>query len=431
MPEHEHWALAVPVLAALGTLLVLSLIGWLVFRRRAVRELIRLPFFFLSVAVAALVFLRTAPALEQRGYVLGIAIAALAAGVIHFVVTLIFVRIFSRRREILYPPLLRNVLLGLIYIAILLLAIKGFVPEFSLTPMLVTSGILSLIVGLALQDILGNFLAGVVLTIEKAFRTDDWIRTGELRGKVVAVTWRTTKLRTMDNDYLIIPNRLIGAAELTNYNYPTTLHRVRVQIGLPYETLPKLAEDALLGAAQRVEGVRKRPAADVFLLDFADSSITYELAFWVDDPDNRYLITSNVRREIFYSLKRHGISVPFPIRHIYSHEGREAEQVWKESYHHRLTVVAGPVKGLEFPVQGEELVIGRAEECGVELRDPSISKQHARLVRRDERWLVEDMGSRHGTLLNDRPVEGAELLRSGDEVRVGGSTLRFEEIIST
>jgi small-conductance mechanosensitive channel len=425
----ETWDLARPILLTLGSFLALFLAGRLALRRQAASELLWIPYLFLSGALCLwFFFLPDDPG--ARRYAVALALGLLVSGGIHLVVSFFFSRFFSRRRELRFPPLLRNVILGISYAAILLLCVKMLNRDFSLTPLLVTSGVLSLIVGLALQDILGNFLAGVVLTVERPFQIDDWIDTGEYKGRVVGVTWRTTKILTRDNDYLVIPNRRVADATLLNRNSPTAVHQIRLPIGLPYATLPSQADEALLDAARRVPEVLHSPAPQVFLTDFGESSIDYELAFWVDTPDLSYLIANKVRREIFYSLKRFGISVPFPRREVYAHEGEEPAQLWKEDYRFRLSVVEGPVKGLVFPVRGEECVIGRAEGCAVELMDPSISKHHARLTWKGGSYVIEDLESAHGTLVNGRPASG-QALRSGDEIKLAASLLRFEEIVNT
>ncbi|MGH0034156.1 MAG: mechanosensitive ion channel domain-containing protein [Myxococcota bacterium] len=429
MEGSETWILARPILAALGSFVVLFILGWFYVRRRAASELLWVPYLFSSAAFSLwFFFLPEDP--TARSYAVSVAIGLLISAVIHLVTTFFLSHFFSRKREIRFPPLLRNVVLGFSYAVILLLCVKMLNRDFSLTPLLVTSGVLSLILGLALQDILGNFLAGVVLTVEKPFKIDDWIEAGEYRGVVVGVTWRTTKILTRDNDYLIIPNRIIADSALVNRAYPTSIHQKRIEIGLPYATLPSQAEQALLEAAGRVRDVLRSPPPQVWMTDFADSSIVYELGFWVDKPDALVAITSQVRREIFYALKRYGISVPFPVREVYNREGVEPSSQWMEDYRFRLSVIDGPLRGLSFPVRGAECFIGRSEDCGVELMDPSISKRHAALRLDGERYAIEDLGSAHGTRVNGRPAAG-QTLRSGDEISLGASTLRFEEVVVT
>src|SRR4030095_9194813 len=111
-----------------------------------------------------------------------------------------------------------------------------------------------LALGLALQPILGNFFAGLVISLEKPFRINDWIRVGDDEGRVVAITWRTTHLRPPHNDNIVIPNGKIADERVLNYYYPHPMHLERVYVGVHYKTPPYRAKRALLEAAVGVAG---------------------------------------------------------------------------------------------------------------------------------------------------------------------------------
>jgi hypothetical protein len=136
---------------------------------------------------------------------------------------------------------------------------------------------------------------------------------------------------------------------------------------------------------------------------------------------------SDIRKEIFYSLKRYGISIPFPVRTIYQYEGKPVAEEWKETYRHRLYVQSGHLEKAIFPLAEKTVKIGRGAECEIDLHDPSISKDHAKIDFKDGRYLITDLGSKHGTFVNDIKIEKRKLM-SGDEIRIGDSRLRFEEI---
>ena len=104
------------------------------------------------------------------------------------------------------PPLLPAAVMTLIYMVTAFVTLRFTFPKLDVAPLIATSAVTSLVLGLALQPILGNFFAGLVITLEKPFRLNDWIRVGDHEGRVVAITWRTTHLRTRDNDNLVIPN---------------------------------------------------------------------------------------------------------------------------------------------------------------------------------------------------------------------------------
>jgi small-conductance mechanosensitive channel len=204
------------------------------------------PYQFITVSGTFWLFIRLAGLTTLDGYAAALFVAAVIGGMIHIVFAFVFTVFFSRQRDIHLPPLMRNVLLVFTYAAILVIALKLTVPGFSLSPLILASGVLSLVVGLALQDVLTNLIAGVTLSMEKPLRKDDWVVIGDEEGKVVEITWRTTKLLTRRNDYIIFPNKLVAERELRNYKYPSRLHRPIVEIGLPYSTLPSIAEEMTL-----------------------------------------------------------------------------------------------------------------------------------------------------------------------------------------
>ena len=402
-------------------------LSWILAKRQWFSIWIKRPFQFFSLSVTIWLFFRIARLDALERYAAALLVAAAVGGAVHIVVSFLFTVFFSRRRDIHLPPLLRNVILGVTYVAILLVALKAADPSFSLSPLLVASGVLSLVLGLALQDVLSNLIAGVTLSVEKPLRTDDWVMIEGQEGKVVEITWRTTKILTRQNDYIIYPNRLVAEKALCNFNYPSSVHWEFIQVGLPYATLPSIAEEALLEAASRVPGVLNNLHPKVSLIRFDESSITYGLWLPIDDYDNLRLILSDVRKEVYYALKRYGVVIPFPIRTVHLHEGQPPSVEWKEMYRHRLKVLSGRRQGDSFPLDRERILLGRGETCDVDLRDPTSSHEHARLVLQDGHYFIEDAGSKHGTFVNGKPVERRKL-RSGDEITIGESVLRFEEI---
>ena len=414
-------AIAGPVL--IGTFLL----SWVLGKRQWFSVWVKRPFQFFSFSAATWLFFHFSHFPSMEEYAAALVIAAALGGVVHIVVSFVFAVFFSRRRDIHLPPLLRNVILASTYLIILAVALKAAVPDFSLSPLLVASGVLSLVLGLAFQDVLSNLIAGVTLSVERPLRRDDWVSIGGREGKVVEITWRTTKILTRQNDYAIFPNRLVAERELHNYSYPSSLHRSIIEVGLPYSTLPTLAQQALLEAAGKVPGVIRSPRPVVLLGSFDDSAITYKLVVSIEDYDNVWLILSDVRKEMYYTLKRYGIVIPFPIRTVQLHPGQPPSTEWKEPYNHRLQVLSGRRYGEFFPLADAPVLIGRGEQCEIDLRDPVASKDHATILFKDGEYRIEDSGSKHGTMVNGKQVDKKKL-RSGDEITIGDSTLRFEAI---
>ena len=130
------------------------------------------------------------------------------------------------------------------------------------------------------------------------------------------MNWRSTRLRTTDDIHLDIPNKSIAGGKIINLTYPTRQHALRLKVGLDYGVPPNFAKDVLARAAAEVRGVLATPPPHVFLKEFADSSITYEVKFWLEDEAMLTDILDDIRTNIWYAAQRHGIRIPFPVRTV-------------------------------------------------------------------------------------------------------------------
>ena len=131
---------------------------------------------------------------------------------------------------------------------------------------------------------------------------------------MIEVNWRSTKLRTNDDVYVDFPNKSIVGAKIINLTYPTRQHAIRLTVGFDYQSPQNLVKDVMVRAAAVVPGVLAIPAPMVFLKDFADSAVQYEIKFWLEDESRYNDIVDGIRTNIWYAAKRHAIRIPFPIR---------------------------------------------------------------------------------------------------------------------
>jgi small-conductance mechanosensitive channel len=319
------------------------------------------------------------------------------------------------------PPVIRK-------LAVLVCAMLGFFvllgwsfPDINFTPVFVTSGALSIVIGLAVQDLLANVLAGVVISTERPFKVGDWVRTGELEGEVSDISWRVTRLHTRENDLVEIPNRVMLGERLMNFDKPTPVHVRRILVGVTYETPPALAVNALIEAASRVPSALKSPAPVVQFKDYADSSLVYELRVYIDNYASALTIDSDVRKEVWYSFKRHGITIPFPQRDVHMYPV-PAEPVATRA---RLVAAAGLPEGFVFELVDERTTIGRDPANRLCIANQHVSAQHAVIEREGDRFVLRDLGSRLGTMVNGQKVQSAGL-RQGDLIEIGPVALVLE-----
>lgn len=196
----------------------------------------------------------------------------------------------------------------------------------SITPLLTALGVGGLAVALALQDTLGNLFAGVHILMEKSVRVGDFVKleTGQ-EGYVADIGWRTTRVRMLPNNIVIIPNGKLAQSILTNYYLPEPRMSLLIPIGVSYDSDPEkvetiLIEEAVKGAKE-IPGMLSDPAPFVrFIPGFGDSSLDFTLICQVKEFTDQYLAQHELRKRIFKRFKKEGIEIPFPIRTIYMKE---------------------------------------------------------------------------------------------------------------
>jgi small-conductance mechanosensitive channel len=335
----------------------------------------------------------------------------------------------TARREIRLPPLLPAVTMTLIYLVTAFVSLRLSFPKLDVTALIATSAVTSLVLGLALQPILGNFFAGLVISIEKPFRINDWIKVGEQEGRVVAITWRTTHLRTRDNDNLVIPNGKMAEERVLNYYYPHPVHREKVRVGAHYDEPPYRVHRVLLDCAAGVRGVLDTPAPDVLIVAFEPSSILYELRIWTDDIAQAHQIASDLRGRIWEEFRKEGIVIPYPIQRLElarpAHPRPEADGVDDGKWPARLYVAEGPERGRSLTLdRSAPVTVGRSRACALPLSDPNTSKEHLRLAWENGAWVMTDTSS-SATRVNGKPAERA-ILRPFDRIAVGDTVIIFE-----
>lgn len=225
---------------------------------------------------------------------------------------------------------------------------------------LASSAIVAAIVGFALQDTLGNAFAGIAIQIEKPFRVGHWIAVGGHEGLVTEVTWRATKIRTKAGNLVVVPNGLIAKESINNYSEPNAPTRLEVEVGCAYEVPPNDVRDALLTAARQARYVLASPAPEVLLMDFAGSSITYRVRFWVDDFSKGDQASDAVRTAIYYELRRRKIEIPWPIQIEYSREEAPADSPERQA-RFRQTIAAVPVLA-KLPADAHQALAAAASE---------------------------------------------------------------------
>jgi small-conductance mechanosensitive channel len=199
----------------------------------------------------------------------------------------------------------------------------------SITPLLTALGVGGLAVALALQDTLANLFAGIHILLERSIRVGDFVRLeGGQEGYVVDIGWRTTKVRMLPNNIVVIPNSKLAQSVLTNYYLPEPRMSLLIPISVSYGSDPEHVErvliDETLKAAQEVPGLLKEPAPFVrFIPGFGESSLDFTLICQVKEFVDQYLAQHELRKRIFKRFQAEGIEIPFPHRTVYLREEKD------------------------------------------------------------------------------------------------------------
>jgi small-conductance mechanosensitive channel len=197
----------------------------------------------------------------------------------------------------------------------------------SVTPILTALGVGGLAVALALQDTLSNFFAGVHLLIEKPIRVGDFVKleTGQ-EGYVEDIGWRTTRIRMLPNNMVILPNSKLTQSIVTNYYLPEPRMALLVSVSVSYGADPEQVERVLVDeasrAAKEVPGLLADPAPFVrFIPGFGESSLDFTLICQVREFTDQYLAQHELRKRILVRFKKEGIEIPFPQRTVHLQSG--------------------------------------------------------------------------------------------------------------
>lgn len=218
-----------------------------------------------------------------------------------------------------YMPLIRNVIRATLIIITILIALSYL--GIDITPALAGLGIAGLAVGLALQDTLANFFAGLYLLADRPIRPGDYIKVGGDEGYVEDVGWRSTRLVTWDNKLVVLPNKVLAEQTIMNFFGPTEPTRHVIEIGVAYGSDLDKVERAILRAVKETEKSEQEmdPSVEPFVrLDrFGDFSIIFKVGFSVKNYTKRGIVSSKVLKNIYNEFRKEGISIPFPTHTVY------------------------------------------------------------------------------------------------------------------
>lgn len=246
---------------------------------------------------------------------------------------LVFDWLLVARRHTEVPQILRSLARGVVYTLLFFLVLPQMFGVRDVAGLITSSAILSLILGLALQETLGNLFAGIAMQMSRPYQVGHWVKIGSYEGIVERADWRAMSIRTRQDDYVSFPHSFLGKIEIHNYSSPSPLHACEIQVGVHYRHPPYEVEEILLRCVRETAGVQTQLAPLIRLSAYQDSAILYTIKFWITDFARYLDIESDVFKRVWYQFKRHDIQIPFPIRDVYYHRGDVRTTVTAENVH--------------------------------------------------------------------------------------------------
>jgi small conductance mechanosensitive channel len=212
--------------------------------------------------------------------------------------------------------LLTNIIAVAIIVAGLFVSLGILDLDKTVTSLLAGVGIIGLALGFAFQDIASNFIAGVLIAIRKPFGIGDLIESNDYFGKVASMNLRTTNIRTMQGQIVLIPNSEVFQNPIINYS-STGERRIDLGVGVSYGDDLEKVKSVTLAAVNRINNINKDKGVTLYFDEFGDSSINFNVRFWVDfhQENKPYLeAKSDAIMKIKKAFDENDITIPFPIR---------------------------------------------------------------------------------------------------------------------
>lgn len=247
-----------------------------------------------------------------------IGLATLILGAVVFVKTcrvLLYEYLFATSLKYGVPVLLVN-----IFTLILSLTIATWFATYlfniRIVSVLATSAIASVILGLALQETLGNLFSGIALQFDKPFEIDDWVEIhnngAKQIGKVTEITWRATSLLGLGDETITVPNQILAKAQVTNYSIHGRAFVRRHTLRVAHSEDVERTRKALLDGLKGVEGVEKFPAPDVYLVDLHENGLEFRVVYYIRNFSQQFTIADHVLKNCVESLRRSGLKLVKP-----------------------------------------------------------------------------------------------------------------------
>ena len=225
--------------------------------------------------------------------------------------TLILNPMIRSRTGINAPAILANFIHAALMIITIPLIIK-YVFDRPIGGLVASSGLVTLIIGVAIRDMIADFFSGLAMNIERPYSIGDWIELEPgVVGRVMELNWRSTRLMTQSHRTVIVPNNNLAARQFVNYSLPERRYRESIEIALNYTTDPDRAENILTAALMATRGLAKDAPHNVRIREFGERGVVYEIRFWIDDLAEKVGVRHRLAANVLRYLHQAGIPIPY------------------------------------------------------------------------------------------------------------------------
>jgi small-conductance mechanosensitive channel len=216
-------------------------------------------------------------------------------------------------------PSLRVLVVKLLKIVLTIIAVVAALQTvgIDLTAFAVLTGAIGVGIGFGLQKMVSNFVSGVTILLDKSIKPGDVIAVGETYGRVHSLGARYVSIIARDGREFLIPNEDLVTQQVENWTYSSEHIRLKIPIGISYQSDPRQAIDLCLEAAAEIERVLEQPQPTCLVRGFGNSAIDLELRFWIKDPMNGVAnVKSDILLQVWDRFRQHGIEIPFVQRDL-------------------------------------------------------------------------------------------------------------------
>jgi len=181
-----------------------------------------------------------------------------------------------------------------------------------LSGLVVVLGLLSVGIGFGLQNITSNFVAGLILLLERPISVGDRVTIGDIEGDVAEINMRSTTIRSLNNISIIVPNSDFISSQVVNWSHKDLKVRLDIDVGVSYDSDLEVVTQSLLEVAQEIPQVLQTPPPEVLLLSFGDSAWDMQLQVWIADPKAHPKVRSAINCAIVLKFRQNNVEIPYP-----------------------------------------------------------------------------------------------------------------------